>query len=43
MKELEKKKQELEQQLKEAEINYHRIAGALALINQLLESEKNTK
>jgi sensor histidine kinase YesM len=41
--ELEEKRRELEQQQKEAEVNYHRISGALALINQLIEEQKTTK
>jgi len=34
---LEERKQELEKQLKEIEANYHRVSGALALINQLIK------
>jgi len=34
---LQKTKAELEAQLKELEINYHRIGGALALINDLIK------
>lgn len=36
------KKKELEKQLKETEANYHRISGAIALINQLI-ADSNKK
>ena len=40
---LKERKQKLEAQLKEIEVNYHRVAGALALVNQLLEEPVKPK
>ena len=37
---LQEKRQELENQLKEIEMNYHRISGAIALINQLISEQE---
>jgi F0F1-type ATP synthase membrane subunit b/b' len=45
---LQKTKEDLERQLKQAEADYHRVAGALALVTELIkgqeaEQEKNSE
>ena len=37
---LQEKRQELENQLKETEVAYHRINGAIALIDQLISEQE---
>ncbi len=44
MSELEKKREELQTQQKQAEMNFHQITGALTVVDQLIEeSKQNTK
>jgi uncharacterized beta-barrel protein YwiB (DUF1934 family) len=38
---LTEKKKELESQLKDVEISYHRLQGAIALINHLIQEAQN--
>ena len=40
LQELEEQVQQLTEQQKQAEVNYHQVTGALAVSQQLLEKEK---
>lgn len=40
---LEERKQELLNQQKQMEANFHQITGAIALIDQMIEDDKNGK
>ncbi len=40
---LEERKQELLNQQKQMEANFHQITGAIAIVDQMLEDEKNGK
>jgi hypothetical protein len=40
MSELEKKREDLQNQQKQAEMNFHQITGALAVVDQMIEEEK---
>lgn len=40
---LEERLAQLQEQQKQAEVNFHQIAGAIAMVQQQIEEEKNPK
>jgi hypothetical protein len=43
MSSLQKKREELVTQQKQAEMNFHQVTGAIAVVDQMIDEEKNNK